>query len=216
MKRFLFVISIFFLIVPTLWADTDVLVPDGLGSPDQWAFNNVSKVADVTDGVDANFILETVDEEDQVFSLSNTTFDAGDTIDSIVIVWRAQDNGSGNNRAQMKLTDGSGNVACEGANQALTTSFVTYTEDGVTATPTATGCDGALTKTLIDAMLVRVDCTSVANQLDVTDIDVVIHFTVAGEAPAGRRRRILISSLNKFPEMFKYGMDSNNWLWGNG
>ncbi len=191
------------LLVPTIWADTDVLVPDGLGSPDQWAFNTTGKVADVTDGVDAQYILEDTDEQDQVFTLSNTTFDAGDTIDSIVIVQRGQDNGSGNNRVQMKLVDGSGNVACEGANQALTTSWVTYTSVGVTATPTATGCDGALTKTLIDAMQVRVDCTTIGASREnrVTLIEVVIHFTVAGEAPAGRRRRILISSLN-------------NWLWG--
>lgn len=193
MMKFLLCIIITLSLAPTLWADTDVLIPDGLGSPDAWAFNTTGKVADVTDGVDGQYIFEVTDEDDQVFTLSNTTFDGSATINSIQIVWRGQDNGSGNNRVQFKLVDASANIACAGVNQALTTSWVTYNETAVTFTPTGTGCDGALTKALIDGMLIRVDCTSIGGSREnrVTDIDVIIDYTPAGEASAGRRRRML-------------------------
>lgn len=191
MKKY--IVFAIMLLASTALADSETLVPDGEGSPNQWAASSGGKVTAVTDGVDGVYILETVDEEDQVFSLSNTTFDAGATIDSIVIVWRGEDDGAGNNRVQAKLVDGSGNVECDGANQALTTSWVTYTEAGVTATPTGTGCDGALTKTLIDAMLVRVDCTSIGagRENRVTDIDVVIYYTPASEGKSTIMRTII-------------------------
>ncbi len=190
--KYLFSIALI-LLASSVWPDTETLVPDGLGSPDAWAFNTTGKVADVTDGVDGQYIFEVTDEDDQVFSLTNTTFDAGATINSIQIVWRGEDNGSGNNRVQFKLVSSGGDIACEGANQALTTSWVTYNETPVTATPTGTGCDGALTKALIDGMLIRVDCTSIGASREnrVTDIDVIIDFTPPSEGKATIMRTII-------------------------
>ncbi len=169
-------ILFFILLASPVLADQETLIPDGLGSPDTWAFNTTGKVADVTDGVDGQYIFEVTDEDDQRFTLSNTTLPSDATIDSFRVQWRAQDNGSGNNRVQVKVFSGSN--SCDGINQALTTSFVNY-QVPLLFTATGTGCDGSLTKTILDAMEVEFDCTSIGASREnrVTEVEVFVFFT---------------------------------------
>lgn len=163
------------------WADQETLVPDGLDTPDQWVASSGGKVVAVTDGVDGVYILETVNGEDQMFTLSNTTFSASATVDSFRIHWRGQDEGSGNNRIQLSaFTDIDNN--CKGSNQAVTTSWVDYDVPFIGAPDVDQDCIGvALTKSIMDALKIRVDCSALGagREVRVTEIEVFVFYTPA-------------------------------------
>lgn len=166
-------------------ADQETLVPDGLDTPDQWVASSGGKVVAVTDGVDGVYILETVNGEDQMFTLSNTTFSASATVDSFRIRWRGQDEGSGNNRIQLvAFTDATNN--CKGSNQSVTTSWVDYDIPFIGAPDDDQDCLGvSLTKSIMDALKIRVDCSALGagREVRVTEIEVFVFYTPAGGAP---------------------------------
>lgn len=161
------------------FADQETLVPDATDSPDQWVASSGDKVVAVTDGVDGVYILETASGEDQMFTLTNTTFSASATVDSFRIRWRGQDEGSGNNRIQViAFTDT--DLNCKGSNQSVTTSWVDYDAPFIGAPDADQDCIGvALTKSIMDALRVRVDCSALGSgrEVRVTDIDVIVFYT---------------------------------------
>ena len=193
MKRCVLIILIF-LMAPTIWAATETIVPDATGTPDDWAnFGGANKVTSVTDANDATYIVEVTDEDNQMFPLGNTTFDAGVTVDSFQIVWKHQDNGSGSNKVQLVAFTDASNY-CLGANVNLGTGVGTTTDTFLGAPDGANSCGGTLTKAVMDALQIRCDATAIGNsrEVRVIKIDVIVYYTEAnGEHETARRSRIL-------------------------
>ena len=165
-------------------AESEILVPDGTGSPDQWVASDAgSKVTAVTDGTDGLYIIETTDEENQMYTMSDATgIDGADTIDSVRILCRAQDNGSGNNKLQMVLFTDASNF-CLGADRALGTSFAEFNDAFQSGAPSGSdACAGAWTLAKLNAIQIRVDATAIggSRELDVSDIDLIVFYTPAG------------------------------------
>lgn len=171
----------------SIWADTETIVPDATGTPDDWAnFGGADKVTSVTDADDATYIVEVTDEDNQMFTLGNTTFDAGVTVDSFQVVWKHQDNGSGSNKVQLVAFTDASNF-CLGTNVNLGTSVGTTTDTFLGAPDGANSCGGTLTKAVMDALQIRCDATAIGNsrEVRVIKIDVIVYFTAAG-AGAGQ------------------------------
>lgn len=178
------ILTIFLLLPFTMaWPGIETIVPDATDSPDDWASSNVdTKVDNVTDGVDGEYILEDTDEGIQMFTLSNTTFDAGVTVDSFHVVWRGQDNGGGTNLVRMEPYTDASNY-CYGANVGLGVSWTDYTDKFTGSPDGIASCGGTLTKSVMDNLKIKVHCTELFadREVRVTDIDVIIYYTEVDE-----------------------------------
>ena len=193
-RKFIFIL--FFVLCGSAWADQETIVPDAVGTPDDWAnFGGANKVTSVTDADEATYIVEVTDEDNQMFTLGNTTFDAGVTVDSFRVVSTCQDNGSGSNKVQLVAFTDASNY-CLGANNNCATSPTTNTDSFLGAPNGANSCGGVLTKSVMDNLQIRVDATAIGNSREVRilKIEVIVFFTPAGggEPDVSHRRRRLL------------------------
>ena len=180
MKKCLFIALL--LLAPTAWADQETIVPDAVATPDDWAnFGGANKVASVTDTDDGTYIVEVTNGDDQMFTLSNTTFDAGVTVDSFRVIYRCEDNGSGNNKVQLVAFTDASNY-CLGANSACAVKPSENIDSHLGAPNGVDGCEGALTKAVMDNLQIRVDATAIGNsrEIRIIKIEVIVFFTPAG------------------------------------
>ena len=195
MKKYLLTIALI-LLTSTAWADTETIIPDGVVTPDDWAnFGGANKVTSVTDTDDGTYIVEVTDEDNQMFTLSNTTFDVGVTVDSFRVISTCQDNGSGANKVQLVAFTDASNY-CLGANQNCGTNPTTTIDSHLGAPNGANSCGGVLTKSVMDNLQIRVDATAIGNSREVRilKIEVIVFFTPAGggEPDVSHRRRRLL------------------------
>ena len=171
----------------TIYGAEETIEPEAVDAIDQWAnVGGADKTTSVTDDVDGNYIVETTDEQKQQFRCSNVgDIGAGDTIDSVKTFWRAQDNGSGNNRVQMHQNVGVNSNS--GANQALTTSWADYEENFALA-PSG----GAWDIAAVDSIVAEAHCTAIGGlrQVQVTKIYIIVYYTEAAAGGTSYVRRI--------------------------
>ena len=194
MKNYIFIILL--LLTSTAWADQETIIPDAVGTPDDWAnFGGANKVTSVTDTDDGTYIVEVTSGDDQMFTLSNTTFDVGVTVDSFRVISICQDNGSGANKVQLVAFTDDSNY-CLGANQNCGTNPTTTIDSHLGAPNGVNSCGGVLTKSVMDNLQIRVDATAIGNSREVRiiKIEVIVFFTPAGggEPDVSHRRRRLL------------------------
>ena len=161
-----------------VWADTEDIECDGTTPPNDW-FNQggLDKCDNVSDEVDNNFIYANVDETKQRLTMANPTVVTGDdTIDSVKIMWRGIDDGTGPNNAQMhQYVDANSN---DGADVSLTTSWVDY-EDNFALAPDGSSWD----MTDLNDLQLEAHCTSLGggHLVGVTRLYARIYYTVGGD-----------------------------------
>lgn len=177
MKRLILILTL--ILSPAMaWGDSETIEPEAVGSPDEWDNSGgANKTASVTDDVDGNYILEVTDEQMQRFRNSDPSgIDPEDDIDSVKTFWRAQDNGSGNNRVQIHQYVGANSN--DGANIALTASWADY-EDNFALAPDG----GAWTLSDVNDMFIEAHCTAIGGlrQVQVTKIYHIVYYTPAPE-----------------------------------
>ena len=214
--QLMLIISAIFLAAPNLIAQSPERIDplNTLESP-PWIWLNSNfcgappppcEIQLITDGIDGDYIFaNTSGQVARIVVADQTGIPADATVDSVGIRWRGQDNGSGNNRQRLRLRmDGNANY-CDGANQSLTTSWVTY-EEFFTQAPSAGGsCGNSWTRERVDSINVQLTCTSVGagKEVRVTELDIDVYYTEAGGATKVRRRRTLQMSVVMQPP----------WLW---
>jgi hypothetical protein len=158
---------------------TEILECDATGSPDQWTNQGgANKVVSVSDGVDANYVFESVDEERQRFTLANSTdINESDTINTVSTMWRAQDTGSGNNRVHAHQFVGA--ESNDSGEISLDTSWTDYQNDFDLA-PDAT----SWTLTDLNNLQLEVHCSAIgaSREVQVTRLYVSIDYTPVSAA----------------------------------
>jgi hypothetical protein len=207
------------LVAASVLAGTETIIPqDTVGLPNNaWSTNSLGgKVVSVTDG-DDDFYIYAEANLFQGFTLTDETTIPGDaTIDSFVVVFRAQKTSASLTRIRVRVRMDGTTTFCDGSNTILTTSWVDY-RSKFTATPTeGTGtCGETITKARIDSLyIVMVGVTTpIGEQSQVTDIDVIVYFTeVAGESQPTRRRKLLQVGSAPDGEQY-YAFYKPTWLW---
>ena len=214
--QLMLIISAIFLMTPRIIAQSPERIDplDTLESP-TWIWLNSAfcgpppppcEIRLITDGVDGNYIYaNNSGQVARIVVADQTGIPADATVDSVGIRWRGQDNGSGNNRQRLRLRmDGNANY-CDGANQSLTTSWVTHEEFFTQATSAGGTCGNSWTRERVDSINVQLTCTSVGagKEVRVTELDIDVYYTEAGGASKVSRRRTLQLGLAMQPL----------WLW---
>lgn len=219
------------LVASVTFAGSETIIPESIVSAENsWKTNSLGgKVAAVTDGNDAFYVYDDVGGNVQRFTLTDeSTIPTDATIDSFVVLLRAQKTTAGTTRIRNRIRmDGNANF-CDGSNITLTTSWVNYAEK-FTLTPTSSGaCAGSLTKSRIDSLNIQLLSVGVpvGGAARVTDVDFIIYFTESGAAPALQSRRRIVLSFqeeNEYEQIIGHGDSgitfdfvfavSQPWLW---
>jgi hypothetical protein len=169
------------------FAGTKDIKPATAGSPDQWQLSGgASKVQAVTDANDNTFIYEDTDGQIQDFTLTDPTgINESDTIDSVNVIWRAQDNGNGTNEARVNLYL-SGNTG-NGPTVGLATSWADY-EHSFADKPGGSGW----TIGDVNGLEVQTECVAVAKNRTVAcaSLFVTVYYTPAAVNVSPRRKKI--------------------------
>lgn len=179
-------------ILPTsAFAEYEDIEPETVGSPDQWqTFGGPNKIILVTDTDDFTYIYEDSAGHVQVFALTDPSGISGnDTIDSVNVIWRAQDNGNGTNEGRVILYL-SGNTET-GPAVGLTASWINYDH----SFPDRPGGSGWAVDDVND-LEIQTECVSVAKsrQVRCSRIYVRIYFTPAPANVSSRRKTIRLES----------------------
>jgi hypothetical protein len=165
------------LLLPVMaWAETEDLECATTTTPDDWTNEGgANKVASVSDAVDANYIWESTDEEQQKFRVEQTS-DIGesDVIDSVKTMWRGQDNGTGANKVTIHQYVGVNSN--DGSDINLSTSWTDY-EDNFALAPAG----GSWTLAEVDSLDLQAHCTAVGalKQVRVTRLYARVYYTPA-------------------------------------
>jgi hypothetical protein len=186
------IIALIFLTATPAFSAQEILLPDASTS-DVWNASPAgTKVDRVIDDDDGEFISSgSSDPVVHRFSVGNSTFDASATVDSVRVLWRGRDNGSGNNRAFVSIWTDASNY-CDGTAEALTTSFAEYNAPFTAAPSGADACAGTLTKAIIDGLEIVVTADPLGNsrEAQVSDIDLYVFYTEASSFQSARRRKV--------------------------
>lgn len=136
-------------------AGVEWIKPTTIGDSDQWdSTGSGTKPQMLTDATDGNYIYTGTATRIDRYELDDVSANIS-TVDSLVIYWRGQDDGTGNNRAQLGIRIGT-DVAT-GTNVALTASWVDYTES-ILSPP---GSRGTWDDFEVDSAVLRIECTAI-------------------------------------------------------
>jgi hypothetical protein len=148
-------------------AEYEDIEPQAVGSPDQWqTFGGTNKVMLVTDIDDFTYIYEDSAGHIEDFTLTDPGGIGGDdSIDSVNVIWRAQDNGGGTNEGRVNLR-----------------------LSGSTARPGGSGW----TIDDVNGLEVQTECTAIAKSREIrcSKIYVRVYYTAPPANLSSRRRKI--------------------------
>ena len=157
-----------------------ILAADAVTGFNQWDnFGGASKVASITDAVDANYIFEVTNAQAQQFFFANQGIPANAIIDSIKVESRAQRTSGGPTTRFLHriMKDSVTTQYCDGTQKTLTTSWVAYA-DGFKGFVSGGGaCNNLFTRARLDSLNVRF-IKNTGNEVRVTRSVIYICYTV--------------------------------------
>ncbi len=159
------------------FATFEIIDPVSIGASDTFdSTSGGTKPTILTDQDEATYIFRSNSTGTDIYNIGDLTATDIETIDSVIIHYKAQDNGAGNNRVRIdaRIKDD----ITQGSAISLTTSWVDYSESFTTPP----GSRGTWDDFEVDSLLVQIVCTAInsAREVRVAECSVVVWYSSNG------------------------------------